>query len=650
MSHNDPRGVLARRDRMPINGKDYGLVGDGSTDDYAALVAAIAAVPVGGLLYLPPGTYRMASKLTVTKSFTLFGDDYRACTIKFDNNLAAGGLLTLPATAFSLRGICFDASTPVNGNTLVQVGATVSFSAVDCRFTGCKTRAAINVNYWGSSGTGRGNILIQDSLFDTGDSGGGVGINTGDAAVVGEAITNIRIIGCQFIDIGSSALVIANQVGDVEDRAGTFSSVEVSNCVWQMNETGTYGPIPTELWGCDNLLITGNRCEAATRGLGFSYCRNVCFSNNTIRDQVYYACEIDGCDSVTIQGNSIKDCASFLFDTSVAAYGSNTNILVEGNSIEGCHPDANGTNICITSSGFSITKGWTIRGNKFKNFTMGRTVIMLNGIVGTGYNVIEGNEYYVDDETATFGFVGTRGIHDVVRNNVAIILANFTVNNPQSGNGTIVFNYDASDYPEGASDLLVEKNYVKFTGTISPGLYVTAYGASASPANTPRIRYRDNTAEGVFSYTIILPSTGVDCECRDNDFTRATGSASFGTGVTYQQRVSRYSGATPPASGSAFEVGDIFENTAPEKGGVAYWKCTDTSPLTWEPVMLADLVDKTLAYNVDMTLAMVTTAVGTKTMAYNGDGTLASVTGTGVYPTKTFTYDEDGNLTGVTVT
>ena len=57
---------------------------------------------------------------------------------------------------------------------------------------------------------------------------------------------------------------------------------------------------------------------------------------------------------------------------------------------------------------------------------------------------------------------------------------------------------------------------------------------------------------------------------------------------------------------------------------------------------------KTLAYNLDGTLNVVTTVDGTKTMGYNLDGTLASVTGTGIYPNKAFGFT-GGQLTDIVV-
>lgn len=59
-------------------------------------------------------------------------------------------------------------------------------------------------------------------------------------------------------------------------------------------------------------------------------------------------------------------------------------------------------------------------------------------------------------------------------------------------------------------------------------------------------------------------------------------------------------------------------------------------------------LSKTLTYNLDDTLDVITTTKGTKTMGYNPDGTLASVTGTGIYKDKAFTY-VGGLLTEITV-
>ncbi|HEX8647244.1 MAG TPA: glycosyl hydrolase family 28-related protein [Thermoleophilaceae bacterium] len=83
----DDRYVL--RERMPLNVKDYGALGNGSTDDTASCQAAIdaAAAAGGGAVFFPTGNYIINGGLTVpaSKPIRLFGA-----------GMAPGGSLTAP--------------------------------------------------------------------------------------------------------------------------------------------------------------------------------------------------------------------------------------------------------------------------------------------------------------------------------------------------------------------------------------------------------------------------------------------------------------------------------------------------------------------------------------------------------------------------
>lgn len=59
-----------------INAADFGTVGDGVADDYAALQAAIDAVPTNGTLYIPFGGYRITSGLVRTTPIRITGDGF----------------------------------------------------------------------------------------------------------------------------------------------------------------------------------------------------------------------------------------------------------------------------------------------------------------------------------------------------------------------------------------------------------------------------------------------------------------------------------------------------------------------------------------------------------------------------------------------
>lgn len=59
-----------------LNVKDYGAVGDGTTNDTAAFAAAVAAMPTdGGTIYVPPGTYMVDAGTLVSgfKAMTILG-------------------------------------------------------------------------------------------------------------------------------------------------------------------------------------------------------------------------------------------------------------------------------------------------------------------------------------------------------------------------------------------------------------------------------------------------------------------------------------------------------------------------------------------------------------------------------------------------
>jgi hypothetical protein len=57
-----------------VNAKlDYKATGDGSTNDSAAIQAALNACPQGGVVFLPAGTYRIGAALTVPPFVTLAG-------------------------------------------------------------------------------------------------------------------------------------------------------------------------------------------------------------------------------------------------------------------------------------------------------------------------------------------------------------------------------------------------------------------------------------------------------------------------------------------------------------------------------------------------------------------------------------------------
>jgi hypothetical protein len=89
-----------------INVKDFGATGNGTTDDTAAIQAAITAAPAGAAIYFPKGSYK-AYLVQVTKDITIFGDGMDVTELVFGQEYGAAvwnGVYTLQTAYFNLHG------------------------------------------------------------------------------------------------------------------------------------------------------------------------------------------------------------------------------------------------------------------------------------------------------------------------------------------------------------------------------------------------------------------------------------------------------------------------------------------------------------------------------------------------------------------
>lgn len=130
------------------NVKDFGAVGDGVTDDTAAIQAAInASISLGSSLYFPSGTYLMGH-CTISGSLSLSGEQHSSIIkrpVNFDGDDIAENLITNAHFAItssgvevSFKGFTFDGN-EANQSATVPRGQSIQFSNNDGATTGSST-------------------------------------------------------------------------------------------------------------------------------------------------------------------------------------------------------------------------------------------------------------------------------------------------------------------------------------------------------------------------------------------------------------------------------------------------------------------------------------------------------------------------------
>lgn len=366
---------------LVFNVKDYGALGDGSTNDTAAIDAAIAALVPGGTLYFPAGRYMTDGGHVIdTPSVVVKGCSGRAQTYNSSAQLylraaANSDMLTIAETQITVRdlalygnkanqsstsrGLVTSSAVPVNYFLLDAVwvdsfkgdgfsfeggGSTVSSTIVNCE---SRVNDGYGMKFYG---TATDSMMANCYIDQNGLSG--IHCASGDLSVMG-----VHIWG--------------NGTAGSGDRDGiTFQSAagcRVVNCYIETNhngagirfKTGTNrGHIVTE---CD-IWDNGNQ------GIYAFSATNCIFSNNVIRTNNYgggsgvngAGIVVDTCTSMIIEGNQFFNAS--LTRQTYCYYengSSNVDIKFTGNACR--RIDQNGQGTLFLGPGTSVDLGSVFR-------------------------------------------------------------------------------------------------------------------------------------------------------------------------------------------------------------------------------------------------------------------------------------------------
>ncbi len=348
-----------------LNVKMFGALGDGATDDTAAINSAIvAAVAMPSDLFISPGTYKITSALSVAGSLTLFGAGRRVSVIHLSSTtLNAIEVSVTGGTAgsdwarvlFHNFGVTGDASSP-------SAGALINVQTPDSN----PNEAFVARDLWIQNGYNglhfvSGASWIVDSCYFYGQFFDGIVIEDTQNVDHGDGI----ISGCTFL--GRSALS-----GNAAVRLKSGGGIRFVDNVVTVYDYGFYVVLDAGV-DTSELFITSNRINltdvaaikmAKGTGTGFN---TVTITGNKLMS-AGRAIDLSDANAswlayVAITGNVIWTIAGGT-PTAVDIYGATNFVLSDNVIIDGGGTTPTAINIGSNASGLlgnnQIAAGFTV--------------------------------------------------------------------------------------------------------------------------------------------------------------------------------------------------------------------------------------------------------------------------------------------------
>lgn len=206
---------------LSFNVKDYGAVGNGTTDDTTAVNAALTAA-VGqstasniygdarsAVVFFPPGTYKLTSTITITEGVTLAGDNQRSTGLLLGNGTNADMFqVNTGVVGFEMRNLTLDGNKANNtsGKGIYLLPNTVydgggKYQNVTLRnFAGHNFHMGLfrsNGRMFGVTSGGSGADGIRMEGYDWQISMGDCGSNAGSGLRL-ENGGNLTVVGAQY--------------------------------------------------------------------------------------------------------------------------------------------------------------------------------------------------------------------------------------------------------------------------------------------------------------------------------------------------------------------------------------------------------------------------------------------------------------------
>lgn len=324
--------TLQSKGRDTVSVKDFGAVGDGTTNDTAAIQAAINATPAGQVLFFPVGTYLVTSKLTVLEDIRLIGTGELGSVIVAQHTVAGTDLLEIGPVDVTRVGVeiahlGFQFKNTNTRHVISTVGYTSKFTVRN-----------IDVRSFGSSGA-----IIA--------TGAAINFNGKPFVVPGGLNDWARIEHCYLAFCTNGIIVDALNVINMRITQNTTASIRLESLLWL---TGGQSQIDHNTFQYSNLAANGTTPAYTIRFYGGASLSNAVVNNVTFGP------------GNSFQANGGAGLGPAVANTWEMHIENSRSMTVIGNQFAGASPSVNfGAFHAIK---VTTSYGW-IKNNTFQNYT-----------------------------------------------------------------------------------------------------------------------------------------------------------------------------------------------------------------------------------------------------------------------------------------